>query len=95
LYLKRSFTVFIRLFVWSLPVPMGFQPDNLEVPQATPTRSNGPGVPFGLTFIGTAWSEFKLISYAFAYEQATHTRLMRLAYKEAIPLTQLKDVIGK
>jgi Asp-tRNA(Asn)/Glu-tRNA(Gln) amidotransferase A subunit family amidase len=33
-----------------------------------------PGVPFGLSFLGTAFSEFKLISYAFAYEQKTMTR---------------------
>jgi amidase len=45
--------------------------------------------------MGTAFSEFELISYAFAYEQKTHNRLKRLAFAEAIPKTQLKDVIGK
>ena len=30
------------------------------------------GLPVGLSFVGTAWSEGKLISYAYAYEQATH-----------------------
>lgn len=54
-----------------------------------------PGTPFGISFMGTAFSEFKLIGYAYAYEQATHNRLKRLAYAEAIPKTQLKDVIGK
>jgi len=44
--------------------------------------------------MGTVFSEFKLISYAFAYEQATRNRLKRLAFKEAIPKTQLKDVTG-
>jgi len=32
------------------------------------------GLPVGLSFIGTAWSEGKLISYAYAFEQATHAR---------------------
>lgn len=54
-----------------------------------------PGVPFGLSFLGTAFSDFELISFGFAYEQKTQTRLMRKAYPAAIPKTQLKDVIGK
>ncbi|KAI9450107.1 amidase signature enzyme [Lactarius psammicola] len=62
-------------------VPLGFQPDTVQ------------GLPFGLSFLGTAFSEFKLVGYAFAYEQATHTRLKRLAFPEAIPKTQLVDVI--
>ena len=45
--------------------------------------------------MGTAFSEFKLISFAFAYEQATHNRLKRLAFPEAIPKTQLQDILGK
>jgi len=32
------------------------------------------GLPVGLSFIGRAWSEAKLIQYAYAYEQATHQR---------------------
>ena len=32
------------------------------------------GLPIGLSFVGAAWSEPKLISYAFAFEQATHAR---------------------
>jgi amidase len=73
---------------------MGFQPDNVNATEANPVRANAPGVPFGIAFMGTAWTEYKLTSYAYAYEQATHTRLMRLAYPAAIPSTQLKDVIG-
>jgi amidase len=30
------------------------------------------GLPVGLSFVGTAWSEAKLIGYAYAFEQATH-----------------------
>jgi amidase len=32
------------------------------------------GLPVGLSFIGTAWSDAKLIGYGYAYEQATHAR---------------------
>lgn len=74
-------------------VPLGFQPANTTLPPATPTRSTGPNMPFGIAFMGTAFSEFKLISFAFAYEQATHNRLKVLAFSEAIPKTQLKDVV--
>lgn len=81
------------LFVPS--VPLGFQPNSVVATPANPTISNAPGVPFGLSFTGTAFSEFKLISYAFSYEQATHNRLKRLAFEEAIPKIQLKDVMGK
>ena len=32
------------------------------------------GLPIGLTFFGAAWSEPKLIAFAYAFEQATHAR---------------------
>ncbi len=32
------------------------------------------GLPVGLSLVGTAWSESKLIGYAYAFEQATHAR---------------------
>jgi len=76
-------------------VPLGFQPDNVTATAATPTIELAPGLPFGVSFIGTAFSEFTLVGFAFAYEQATHTRLQRLAFPAAIPTTQLVDVVGK
>jgi hypothetical protein len=74
-------------------VPLGFQPDALPMPEAKPTRVTGPGTPFGLAFFSTAWTEEKLLGYAYAYEQATKIRLQRKAYNEAIPRTQLQDVM--
>ncbi|PCH37606.1 amidase signature enzyme [Wolfiporia cocos MD-104 SS10] len=75
-------------------VPMGFYPENVTIGLAGPeTVYPAPGVPIGLSFLGTAFSEFNLVSYAFAYEQHTHTRLARRAYAEAIPTTQLWDVL--
>ena len=76
-------------------VPLGFQPADTPLAPAEPTRSNGPNMPFGIAFMGTAFSEFQLISFAFAYEQATHTRLKQLAFPAAIPKTQLKDVVSQ
>jgi amidase len=33
------------------------------------------GLPIGLSLVGTAWSEPKLIAYAYAFEQASHARV--------------------
>ena len=77
-------------------VPLAFYPPNTTVGSAGPlTIYPAPGVPLGLTFLGTAFSEFDLISFAFAYEQATQVRLSRKAFPAAIPKTQLVDVVGK
>ncbi|KAF8235335.1 amidase signature enzyme [Tricholoma matsutake] len=74
-------------------VPLGFQPDTVNATPATPLVENAPGLPFGIAFMGTGFSELQLIQYAYAYEQATHNRLKHLAYPAAIPRTQLVDVI--
>ncbi|KAJ7091007.1 amidase signature enzyme [Mycena epipterygia] len=77
-------------------VPLGFFPDNVTIGSAGPeTVYPAPGVPFGLSFLSTAFSDFELISFGFAYEQKTQTRLARKAFPAAIPKTQLKDVMGK
>jgi amidase len=76
-------------------VPLGFYPDSVTTGSAGPlTVYPAPGVPFGLSFFGTAFSEFDLVGFAYAYEQKTMTRLKRKAFSAAIPTTQLKDVIG-
>jgi amidase len=75
-------------------VPLGFFPDNVTIGSAGPeTFYPAPGIPFGLSFFASKFSEFKLIGLAFAYEQATHTRLERRAFPAAIPKTQLVDVV--
>lgn len=78
-------------------VPLGFMPpDHVAALPANPAIVKAPGLPFGMSITRTlaAFSEFKLISYAYAYEQATQTRLKRLAYPGAVPRTQSKDVVG-
>lgn len=75
-------------------VPLGFQPETVNATAATPLVEMAPGLPFGIAFMGTAFSEFNLIQYAYAYEQATHNRLKRLAYPAAIPTTQLWNIVA-
>jgi amidase len=43
-------------------------------PHITVPMGSVEGLPVGLSFVGTAWNEGKLISYAYAFEQATHAR---------------------
>lgn len=76
-------------------MPLGFQPEDIVPTEADPTIQKAPGAPFGISFTGTAFSEFKLISLAFAYEQATRARLGRRAYETAVPKMQLADVIAE
>ncbi|KAF9219214.1 amidase signature enzyme [Gyrodon lividus] len=76
-------------------VPLGFYPDNVTIASAGPnTVYPAPGIPIGLSFLGTAWSEYELVGFAYAYEQKTQTRLQRKAYTAAIPTTQLADVMS-
>ena len=44
-------------------------------PHLTVPMGSVMGLPVGLSFIGPAWSEARLISYAFAYEQAAKIKL--------------------
>jgi amidase len=44
-------------------------------PDITVPTGDDQGLPIGITFIGRQWAEPKLISLAFAYEQATHLRV--------------------
>ncbi|KAG6856086.1 hypothetical protein H0H87_007526 [Tephrocybe sp. NHM501043] len=75
-------------------VPLGFFSDNVTIERAGPqTVYPAPGVPFGLSFLGTAFSEFDLIGFAYAYEQKTLVRLGRKAFEAAIPKTQLGDIV--
>lgn len=75
-------------------VPLGFFPENVTIRSAGPdTVYPAPGIPFGLSFLGTAFSDFDLIGFGYAYEQATKTRLASKAYAAAVPKTQLKDIV--
>ncbi|EMD36838.1 hypothetical protein CERSUDRAFT_114758 [Gelatoporia subvermispora B] len=78
-----------------ITVPLGFLPADRPMPSAEPTRMKGPNEPFGIAFVGTAFSELKLVRFAYCFEQATKHRLKMRAYPEAAPKTQLRDVMTK
>ncbi|KAL8803436.1 MAG: hypothetical protein Q9200_006216 [Gallowayella weberi] len=74
-------------------VPLGSFPANTTVVRNRRGTlvERGPNVPFGLSFIGPAWSEASLIGYAYAFEQRTMVRTQVLPY--LVPQTELADVV--
>jgi len=51
------------------------------------------GLPVGLTFIGRAWSESRLIALAYAYEQSTKHRRAP-TFPPTVPLSQRDEGYG-
>ncbi|MDQ0463569.1 amidase [Caulobacter ginsengisoli] len=45
-------------------------------PHLTVPMGSVRGLPVGLSFVGAAWSEARLLAYGYAFEQATHARRM-------------------
>ncbi|KZT56007.1 amidase signature enzyme [Calocera cornea HHB12733] len=76
-----------------ITVPLGFYPQNVTIQASGPvTVYPAPGVPFGLSFLGTEYSEYTLMGYAYAFERKTMTRLAAKPY--AIPQTQLAEFVA-
>ena len=59
-----------------ITVPLGVLPEDAETfyDARQELVQSGPGIPFGLSFLGAKWSEEKLIGYAYAFEQRTKIR---------------------
>lgn len=57
-----------------ITVPMGFYPAGTEVKMDCGLVDVGPGVPFGLSFLGRKWEEEKLIGLAYGFEKASSVR---------------------
>ncbi|KAJ3983326.1 amidase signature enzyme [Lentinula detonsa] len=75
----------------TVTVPLGFFPEDEPIKYDKPNVAYPtPGMPFGLTFFGTAFDDYALIGMAYAFEQKTKVRTSRRAIVEAIPKTQLK-----
>jgi amidase len=55
---------------------------------SVPSGYLGEGLPQGLQILGRAWDDAKIISYAYAYEQATHHRRAPLTVP---PLTNVRN----
>ncbi|KAM3413651.1 hypothetical protein BST61_g10344 [Cercospora zeina] len=63
-------------------VPMGFYPSDWNVTMNSFGNlvASAPNTPFGLSFMGDLWSEERLISFAYAYEQRTQHRAQGKPY---------------
>lgn len=75
-------------------VPLGFYPQNTTIiknMRGTLVETD-PNIPFGLSFLGPAWSEADLIGYAYAFEQRTMVRNQKQPY--ILPATELVNVVG-
>ncbi|CAF3712850.1 unnamed protein product [Adineta steineri] len=84
-----------------ITVPLGFLPNDTQVMTDDDTNSlnlpvwPAPNFPFGISFMGTAYSEAKLIELAYCYEQATLNRKKGQPFKAAIPKSQLSDIVHR
>lgn len=76
-------------------VPLGFYPPSQPVVynDRKTLVETGPNIPFGISFIGEAWSEASLIGFAYAFEQRTMVRNKVQPY--IVPRTELVDLVGK
>ena len=54
-----------------------------EYPHLTVPMGLVEGMPVGLSFVGTAWTEATLLCYGYAYEQASHARVPPPPFKAA------------
>ena len=57
-----------------------------------PAGRFGNGSPFSVIFVGRMWSEADLLGYAYAYEQATHQRIVPLLAEEKYEGMSAADV---
>lgn len=76
-----------------ISVPMGYHPADAPVtmrPRGDLVRT-GPGVPFGMAFMGKYWSEERLIGLAYGFERRTMVREQGERYLQ--PRTELADVM--
>lgn len=77
-------------------VPLGFYPANTTIIPNQPRMdlvATGPNIPFGISFLGPAFSEATLIAFAYAFEQRTKVRNMVQPY--IVPNTELGSVVGR
>ncbi|KAI9730901.1 MAG: hypothetical protein M1834_005619 [Cirrosporium novae-zelandiae] len=74
-------------------VPLGAAPSDFPVTKETrwDAVENGPGIPFGISFLGAKWSEETLIEIAYAFEQRTLARKSLRRHVE--PRIDLVDVL--
>jgi len=78
-----------------ITVPLGAYPPGQAVVRNDRKTlvETGPNIPFGVSFIGKAWSEASLIGFPYAFEQRTMVRSTIKPY--IVPRTELADVVGQ
>ncbi|KXJ95152.1 amidase signature domain-containing protein [Microdochium bolleyi] len=76
-------------------VPMGSLGSDAQTEwDATQTTIiSAPGMPLGLSFMGDRWSDVKLVSYGYAYEQVSRKRAQLQPYLS--PQSDLQSVLGR
>lgn len=77
---------------------MGSYPAGTKVTQDTSQgtlNETGPGIPFGLAFMGPRFSEELLIGLAYAFEQRTNVRQKVKPMMQNIPTTELASIVRK
>lgn len=76
-------------------VPLGAATDDAPVEKEKyfDIVEKGPGIPFGISFLGAEWSEEKLIGMAYALEQRTLVR--KTLRRHIMPSIDLADVLFK
>ncbi|KAL7928743.1 amidase signature enzyme [Trichoderma chlorosporum] len=72
----------------AVTVPMGHHSDAEPVHEDGGLVETGPGVPFGLSFLGGKWTEETLIGLAFGFEQRTKVR-DRVVKRVVVPTAEI------
>lgn len=97
LVLPTAFSPFLPALIGApvVTVPLGKFPDNTTVEQNGFGNLNAtaPNLPFGFSFLGARFDEYKLIGLAYAFEQRTLVRNTIKPYIE--PTTELADVVSQ
>lgn len=78
-----------------ITVPLNSTPDHVEkeLEDNWDVIETGPGIPFGISFLGKKWEDEILVECAYAFEQASR---VRKTLKRVIqPTADLEDVLGK
>lgn len=75
-------------------VPLGAASDDIPVQKEAfwDVVESAPGIPFGISFLGSQWSEETLIEIAYAFEQRTQVR--NNLKRQIVPRVDLADILN-
>ncbi|GFP59666.1 putative amidase ARB_02965 [Trichoderma asperellum] len=72
-----------------ITVPMGHLGETEPVHEANGLVETGPGIPFGMSFLGRRWAEEDLLGLAYGFEQRTRVR-EREAKRVVVPTAEIE-----